>query len=288
MITRRTFGIVGLAFGCLALGTTLRAADAPKKPARMLMVTQSAGFKHGSVTRKEGQLSPAERAMTELGIASNLFRVDTTQDVSTLTKEQLDNYDLVMFYTTGDLPFKDDVRDYLFKEWAKQKGHGFLGAHSAADTYHNYEPYWDMIGGTFNGHPWNAGDKVTVTVHDKEHPASLPWGDEFEITDEIYQFKNWQPEKVHVLMSLNMAKTKLKKPYHVPIAWVKNYGDGKVMHMSLGHREDVWTNEKYQQSLLGGIKWMLGLEAGDATPNPEVSSAEEAKAKADFDAAAAK
>ncbi|KKK54296.1 hypothetical protein LCGC14_3086160, partial [marine sediment metagenome] len=132
---------------------------------------------------------------------------------------------------------------------------------------------------------WGANQRVTVTVHDQDHPVSLPWGDEFEITDEIYRFKNWQPEKVHVLMSLNMAKTKLKKPYHVPIAWVKNYGDGKVLHMSLGHREDVWTNEKYQQSLLGGIKWMLGLEPGDATPNPELSSAQEAKAKADSDTA---
>ncbi len=27
------------------------------------------------------------------------------------------------------------------------------------------------------------------------------------------------------------------------------------------------------ESLLGGIKWMLGLEPGDATPNPDVSSA---------------
>ncbi len=285
MTTRRIFGMICLAWVAVATCSNVLAADPPKKPARMLMITQSAGFKHGSVTRKENQLSPAERAMTELGIASDLFRVDTTQDVSTLTKDQLDGYDIVMFYTTGDLPFKDEVRDYLFKDWAKQKGHGILGAHSAADTYHNYEPYWDMIGGTFNGHPWNAGDKVTITVHDKDFPASKPWGDEFEITDEIYQFKNWQPEKVHVLMSLNMEKTKLKKPYHVPIAWIKNYGDGKVMHVSLGHREDVWTNPKYMDSLLGGIKWMLGLEAGDATPNPEVSSQQEAKAKADFEAA---
>ena len=34
-----------------------------------------------------------------------------------------------------------------------------------------------------------------------------PWGAEFTINDEIYKFKNWQPEKVHVLMSMNMAKT---------------------------------------------------------------------------------
>ncbi len=290
MITRRKFSAVCLALGFLAATGGLRAADAPKKDApkksaRMLMLTQSAGFKHGSVTRKEGQLSPAERAMTDLGIASNLFRVDTTQDASQITKEQLDNYDLVMFYTTGNLPFADDVRDYLFNVWVKQKGHGFIGAHSAADTYHEYQPYWEMLGGTFNGHPWGSNQTVTVTVHDQNHPVSKPWGSEFEITDEIYRFKNWQPEKVRVLMSLNMAKTSLKQPYQVPIAWVKNYGEGKVLHMSLGHREELWANEKYMQSLLGGVKWMLGLEAGDATPNPDVSSTQEAKAKADFEAA---
>jgi type 1 glutamine amidotransferase len=282
------FGAAALAVAVSLLSAgALSAEDAPKKSARVLFVTQSAGFRHGSVTRKEGQLSPAERAMTDLGIGSNLFRVDCTQDAGSITKEQLDNYDIVMFYTTGDLPFADEVRDYLFNDWVKQKGHGFLGAHSAADTYHNYQPYWEMLGGTFNGHPWGSNKTVTVTVHDTSHPVSKPWGDEFEITDEIYQFKNWQPEKVHVLMSLNMAKTELKKPYHVPIAWVKNYGDGKVLHMSLGHREDVWTNPKYMESLLGGIRWMLGHESGDATPNPAVSSAQEAKAKSDVDAAGA-
>jgi hypothetical protein len=33
---------------------------------------------------------------------------------------------------------------------------------------------------------------------------------------------------------------------------------------------------------------MLGLEAGDATPNPQLSQAQEAKAKADFEAAQSK
>lgn len=285
MICRRRFIALALVASVLYASAALQAADAPAKGAKILMLSQSAGFRHGSVTRKDGQLSPAERAMTELGISSNLFRVDATQDASTITKEQLDNYDIVMFYTTGNLPFTDEVRDYLFNEWVKKKGHGFIGTHSAADTYHDYQPYWEMLGGTFNGHPWNAGEHVTVSVHDPKHPVSKPWGEEFEIQDEIYQFKHWQPEKVHVLMSLNMAKTKLKKPYQVPIAWVKTYGDGKVLHMSLGHREDVWTNQKYLQSLLGGVKWMLGLEPGEATPNPDVSSAQEAKAKTDFEAA---
>ena len=262
--------------------------EASGKAARILMVTQSQGFRHSAVTRADGALSPAEQALTKLGVSSNLFRVDSTQDVAKdFTKENLRNYDIVAFYTTGDLPIKEEDRDYFFNVWLKQKGHGFLGTHSAADTYHNYEPYWDMIGGTFNGHPWGAGSTVSITVHDQTHPASRPWGKEFTIQDEIYRFKNWQPEKVRVLMSLNMAKTDLKEPYHVPILWVKNYGEGKVMHMSLGHREDVWTNETFQQSLLGGIQWMMNLEPGDATPNPDLSAAEEKKAQEDVAAAKA-
>ncbi len=282
-----------LAIPFLSLSSLRAAEPAPaKKAVRMLFVTQSGGFKHGSVTRKPYQLAPAERAMTELGATSGLFRVDCTQDAfADFTKENLQNYDLVMFYTTGGrdkLKISDEALDYFFNEWLKQKGHGFIGAHSAADTYAEYQPYWDMIGGSFNGHPWNAGDKVTITVHDTQHPISKPWGGEFEIQDEIYQFKNWQPEKVRVLMSLNMAKTALKKPYHVPIAWCKEYGNGKVFHMSLGHNEAVWANPLYLDSMLGGIKWILGLESGDATPNPDVSQAQEAKAKADFEAAQSK
>ena len=262
------------------------ADDKPKKAARILFVTQSAGFRHGAVNRKGKPLAAAEEAMTALGASSGLFRVDCTQDCAKdFTKKNLQNYDIVMFYTTGKLPIKEDDLDYFFNDWLKQKGHGFIGTHSAADTFKSYKPYYEMIGGTFAGHPWGSGSSVTITVHDTKHPVSKPWGKEFKIKDEIYRFRNWVPEKVHVLMSLNMAKTARKEAYHVPIAWVKEYGDGKVLHMSLGHREDVWTNPKYMQSLLGGVKWILGHEKGDATPNPEVSAAQEKKAKADKAAA---
>jgi len=307
--------IARLSLLLVVVGSISLAAAEPTPPPggwRLLMVTQSKGFVHGSVRRKEGQLAPAEQAVTEIALRSNLFRVDCTQDCARdFTKENLKNYQIVLFYTTGDLPISQENLDYFFKEWLPQAGHGFIGTHSAADTYHNYQPYWDMLGGTFNGHPWGAGDTVTISVHDRSHPAARPWGEEFTIKDEIYRFKNWQPEKVRVLMSLNMAKTPNKideqlerqaqqreragdaegarrlreqigeGPYFTPILWVKNYGQGKVMHMSLGHNEAVWFDERYQASLLGGIRWILGLEPGDATPNPELCAELEKKARAD-------
>lgn len=260
---------------------------AADKPLRILLVTQSGGFQHPTITRKSSDLSHTEKIMTELGIKSGLFRVDCTKDVENDFKPELiKNYDIVMFYTTGkmynqdqQLPISEDVMEWFLGTWLKQEGHAFLGVHSAADTFEDYEPYWDMIGGSFNGHPWGAGSTVTIKVHDPSHPAAAPWGESVTLKDEIYQFSHWQPEKVRVLMSLDMEKTDLKKPYHVPVLWVKEYGNGRVMHMSMGHREDVWENPTYQKSLLGGIRWLSGQEPGNAKPNPEVDAKENEIAK---------
>ncbi len=282
--------------GSLLTATTASAAEKVK----VLMLTQSAGFVHGSVNRSpkdqpKRDLAPAEVSMIQLGQQTGLMDVHCTQDAAAdFTKANLQKYDLVMFYTTGNLPIAEPDLDYFFKEWLTKKGHGFVGFHSALDTYHEYKPYWDMVGGTFAGHPWNAGELVTITVHDTSHPAMKPFGSEFQIKDEIYWYKNWQPEKVHVLMSLNLEKCKTKgeakrdadgkktdeviAARHVPVSWVKNYGDGKVFVTNLGHNEATWVDQRFLDHVTGGIKWILGQVPGDATPNPEVSKQEEAKA----------
>jgi len=260
-------------------------ADAGDKKARILFVTQSKGFTHGSVRRK-GDLAPAEVAMTQLGQQTELFEIHCTQNAAAdFTKENLQNYDIVMFYTTGNLGIDEAAWEYFFGTWLKQKGHGFLGFHSATDTYKDYEPYWDFIGGTFNGHPWNSGSNVTITVHDPAHPAMKAFGKEFEFKDEIYRYKNWQPEKVRVLMSLNMGKSARKEPYHVPVSWVKQWGEGRMFYNNLGHNEATWRDKRFLDSTEAAIRWVLGKVDGDATPNPKVSAAQEDKAKADTEAA---
>ena len=65
---------------------------------------------------------------------------------------------------------------------------------------------------------------------------------------------------------------------------MRDYGNGRVFYTSLGHREDLWsddpalpgrinpveTSKQYQAHILGGIKWVLGLVEGSAQPNPPV------------------
>ncbi len=290
-MTRRSLLSLSMTLLTLCAAPPVHAAEENSGPSRILFVTQSVGFKHGSVTRKEGELAPAEIALIQLGQQTGKFEVDCTQDVAAdFTKENLQHYDIVAFYTTGDLPIAEEDREYFFGEWAKQEGHGILGFHSAADTYHNYEPYWDLMGGTFINHPWNAGNTVTLAVHDSDNPLVEPFGKEFVIKDEIYMYRNWQPEKVRVLMSLDYSKSPTDNPvplefgYHVPICWVKENGDGKLYFNNLGHNETTWTNEAFLKSIALAVDWIRGEVEADATPNPRVSATQEERAAHDFEA----
>lgn len=253
----------------------VRGQEKENKETRVLFLTQSKGFVHNTVKRKDGERSIAELTFMQLAKDTGEFSVFCSQNAEAdFTKERLQEFDIVAFYTSGDLPIQGKAFDYFLNEWLPQEGHGVLGFHSASDTLKNYEPYWDLMGGTFAGHPWGAGSTVTMKVHDLEHPAMKPFQNErFEFQDEIYQYDHWQPEKVHVLMSLDMENTELKRPYHVPVAWCKQVGKGKLFYNNMGHRDDTWQKEPFLESIVGAIRWIRGKETGSAEPNPEVSAA---------------
>ena len=265
--------------GALAVLALLAPSAAPaqdKKTYKMLFITQSKGFKHGSVDRKDKPLAPSEIAMTEIGKESGLFEIECTQDASILTPEKLKELDAVMFYTTGGLPISPENFE-AYETWLKS-GKAMIGAHSATDTFGGFKPYYSLINGTFDGHPWGSGETVSVTVHEPSHPTLKGLGEAFQIKDEIYQYRNYDPKSVRVLYSLDMAKCKTKGAYHVPVCWVREHGKGRLFYTNLGHNEGTWTNPMVRTHLLAGIRWALGLEQGPAEPNPGLSYAEQAKA----------
>ncbi len=194
------------------------------------------------------------------------------ESLAKLSPENLKNFDGVIFAnTTGDLPLPDKQG---FIDWVNA-GHAFIAMHSGSDTFHGFRPFIDMLGGEFETH--GAQVSVDCVNRDKAHPAANHFGDKFTVFDEIYIIKSYNKAKVHELLSLD-SHPNSKQPGHYAVSWCKQFGQGKVFYTSLGHREDVWdTNEKnrknpaevseaYQKHILGGIKWALGLEKGDATP----------------------
>lgn len=219
---------------------------------RLLYLTHTAGFKHQSVPF-------TEQVMREIG-AQNGFEVTVTKNPWLLAAENLQKFDGVMFNTTGELPVTDDMKTALLA--FVRSGKGFVGVHSATDTFYKWPEYGELIGGYFDGHPWNQ--EVTIRVEDRKHPSTAHLPESFTIADEIYQFKDWSRDKVHVLLSLDPDKIDWTKKgikrtdKDFAIAWTRTFGKGRVFYTALGHREEVWKDERFIQHLIGGLRWAVG------------------------------
>jgi len=306
-------GLVGVVSGLAAAPEGASAAD----PARLLVVTVTTGFRHGSI-------NTAEPVLEELGRTSGLFHVDflrmppdrppapkapkradgvsdedwkkeeqafkaaqeahRTADAAwkqglaglfakAFAAESLAAFDGVVFAnTTGDdLPIPDlDA----FLAWIRG-GHAFIGMHAATDTLKRSDGYRDLVGGAFAGHPWGGGGEHGFVVHDTGHRLAAMFPARFRWKDEIYQYDGrFDPATVRVLVSLDMAASTPKEPWHVPVSWIRDYGRGRVFYTNLGHNDATWKDAAFQKHLSEGIAWAVGRFDVPVGPNPDVQAAE--------------
>jgi type 1 glutamine amidotransferase len=239
------------------------------KKKKILFFSQSFGFRHSVVDRPlTGEMAHAEKIFKEIATKAG-YEVSFSQDFHDLDGDQCKNYDAIVFYTSGN-PFIN--RDALLK-WVKGGG-AFIGIHSATDSYRMTEhgvPGWPeyvkMIGAAFQGHHQQRVATLKIDVPD--HPATKMLKQGWKLQDEYYLFGDtFSPESSRMLISVDTEKTPkadleamgMKPGSVVPVSWTRTEGKGKVFYTSLGHREDVWTNPDYQQHLLGGIAWAMGVE----------------------------
>jgi type 1 glutamine amidotransferase len=240
---------VAVGFAVYGLKETAQA----KGNLRLLYVTQSMGFRHAS-------LHESESVMETLG-AANGFDVMLTQKAEKyITPENLRNLDVIVFYTTGELPLSD-AQKKAFLNWIKA-GKGFVGIHSATDTFYKWPEYGELIGGYFDGHPWTQDVTVSINAFDRKSPLTGHWEEFFKLQEEIYQYKDFNKDKVTVTMKLDTANTDMTrrgiKAKEFPLTWHRDYGKGKVFYTALGHRPEVWRDQRFQTMLVNGIKWASG------------------------------
>src|ERR1700680_4763361 len=146
----------GMALCSLFLFQPCAGADSPK---RVLYMTHSAGYVHDSI--------PTSCAvMQELAARSGRFEVFCSEDLSLIAADSLQNFDILYFFTSGELELSDRQKADLLA--FLRDGKGFGGVHSATDTLYTWQEYGDLVGAYFNGHPW--AKEVTVSVENSEDP----------------------------------------------------------------------------------------------------------------------
>lgn len=252
----------------IAAGVPKSAPAKPTKPRKVLVFSKTAGFRHGSIPT-------GVEAMKQMGKSTGAFEVTATEDDSFFEPEKLKDFDAVLFLnTTGEVfKSKEAGREERLKKSLVdfvKSGKGLIGTHSATDTYKKWKDFNDMMGGAFAGHPWHT--KIRVKNLEPGHPLNAAFaGKDFEIADEIYQFRKdtASADERRMLLSLSgeivdKGKGNTGKEGLYPIAWLDKYGDGRIFYCSLGHRDEIYWNPVILKHYLAGIQYALGdLDAED-------------------------
>lgn len=156
-------------------------------------------------------------------------------------------YDVLVDYSTHNGRTREQ-RDALLS--FVRGGGGYAGVHPAADlTAGVDEPDPEMealVGGRFLDHPEQTDLPVHVVA---DHPVTDGVGD-FEVYDEPYELRYGE---VDVLARMDHPELG-----DMPVAWVHDYGAGRVFYCSLGHDEPALAHDTVQCLVSRGVRWAGG------------------------------
>lgn len=262
-------------------------SEAYAKPAqdrKILIFSKTAGFRHDSIPT--GKL-----ALTELGKKTGAYETVISDDLANFEPDKIKEFDAIVFLNTTQDPFSPpdqalrglSPEDRSTAEATSTRlreslmnfikgGKGFVGIHAATDTFYNWPEYGEMLGGYFDGHPWGAGNNVTIKVEagQEAHPlVSMFEGKSLSFKEEIYQHKSpYDSSKYHMLLRLDTENSDKnvrgikRTDDDFGVAWARNWEKGRVFYCSIGHNHDMFWHPVILRHYLAGIQWAVGdLEA---------------------------
>jgi type 1 glutamine amidotransferase len=248
----------------------------------LLVFTKSSGWEHDVVKRVDSKPSIVEQAVTSLG-EKHGFNVTTSKDGRIFGSKDFHKYSAVLFYTTGDLTTEGADKNPPMSPQGKQSlldaihnGMGFVGVHSASDTFHTKpdpedgsnryiaygdksDPYLRMLGGEFITHGMAPQfQNANIVVNDPKFPGLEGIASPFSFNDEWYSLKDFRTD-LHVILTID-TKGMSGKPYQrppYPMTWARMNGKGRVFYTASGHRPEHWSSAIFLNLLGGGIRWAI-------------------------------
>jgi type 1 glutamine amidotransferase len=231
-----------VAFGGLAV--TLLAAPAPKE---ILLVT---GQDYpGHLWR---QTAPA---IVELLQKDPRLTVRVVEDPRFLDSAALTNYAaVVLHFMNWEQPSPGPAARENLRRFV-ERGGGLMLVHFACGAWQDWPEFRDLAGRVWDPklRPHDARGPFRVEIADPDHPITRDLKP-FETDDELYTCLTGD-RPIHVLAQ---ARSKVDGREY-PMAFVLDYGRGRVFHTVLGHDAKAVTNSGVPELFRRGCAWVAGL-----------------------------
>lgn len=239
----------------------------PEKNRRLLVFSRTEGYRHDAIPF-------ANKAIELMGINTGAFETVFSEDMSVFESENLKEFDAIVLNNTTNLKFENPVLRKNLLDFVKN-GKGLMGIHAATDNFYNWSEAAEMLGGQFDGHPWDGQGIWTVEISDPDHILNEGFeNNKFKINDEIYHHKKLDlRENCRVLIGLDMrdsvnlgAKGVHFTDKDIPISWVRGYGKGRIFYCSFGHTPAIYWNSEILAHYFAGIRFLLGDLQAETKP----------------------
>jgi type 1 glutamine amidotransferase len=238
------------------------------------------GFHHDSI-------SHALATVEQIGRRSGAYVTMIRTDSQLITKGQivgrgryegrgvnartLDFYDAIFMLPSGFGTMSDEQKRDLLS-FVHDDGKGLVVGHATGVAFTNWPEFGEMVGGYMDG---EFTHEATVIVEDPTFPGADAFGGlTFKFNDQHpYYGPPYSRDNVRVILRLDPAslpeEQRARRPNgDFPVALARQYGKGRVFNMGWGHPETTWDDPRFQEFMLGVIKWALGVTPADVTPRP--------------------
>lgn len=221
--------VTGILFAVISLIMPQHASAQKKAPegVKVLLLSGGARQHHGY----RDQALVLSRGLEDTG----QYEVTICEDGSILTSPGMAKYDVLIVHVDRRDPefkFTEDQQKALLS--FVNSGKGYVSIHGGDNAAPDWLPEWrDMLGGVFShvGLPDSKTKKgeFLVKITQPEHPVTKGLSD-FRLKDELYYHLQMK-DQIEPLAVVEVEGQQW------PIAWVRNYGKGRVFHTVFGHRD---------------------------------------------------
>jgi type 1 glutamine amidotransferase len=185
--------------------------------------------------------------------------IEESTDIFRLDSDDLGCFDLIILGWNNALTTEDltDAQERALLG-AVEAGTGIAAWHGAGAAFRSSLQYHLLLGGDFLEHPGGEGYpqpyKVRITNHDHEVTDGV--GD-FDVASEQYY--------MHVSGNVNVLAETTFTGEHLPwiaghtspVAWVHNWGRGRVFYHSVGHTIGDLDEPNVRRLTKQGIAWAM-------------------------------
>ncbi len=270
-----------------AIPTTAFAA--PRRPRRLLIFDRNVGYGgHGSIRT-------ANLAFRLMGQQTGAFETVISRDPALFEPVRLRRFDAVFLNNTVGNLFEDPALRRSLVEFVYGGG-GLMGVHGTTVAFtrwpgaHEDWPEFGIMLGARGANHRDSDEHVFIKCDDPDHPINQPFGgSSFEYRDEFFRVHGpYSRDRVRVLFSIDTDKTAFqgqprgncyRQDDDYALAWVRQYGRGRVFYSTIAHNPYVFWDPKMLQFYLAATQFALGDLPAPTTPSAKLTPAVRAQEK---------